>query len=339
MAELTIQVKASSSTTYTIKVPADATVQNAKEAIQSQSNTPAANIRLIYSGQVLANEKTLDSYGVKDGHTMHMVAKASAAQPQAAPSANIAPGSPPVQPAAAGANVNNQALPNPFAAMFGGMGAPGMAGAMGGPMGGMGMGMDPNALAQMMGNPMIQQQVQQMMANPQVLQQMLGNNPMAQQLLANNPQMMQMFQDPEFLRQMTDPRMLQMAMQMQNDPAMQQMMQGMGVGGLGGVMGAQQPAAQPAGNAGVAPGGSTAGAAPGNAAGAAPSMMNFANLFGGFAPPMPAAAAPVQNPEERFTVQLQQLQDMGFNNRAVNIRVLQQVNGNVEAAVERLLMG
>jgi hypothetical protein len=37
-------------------------------------------------------------------------------------------------------------------------------------------------------------------------------------------------------------------------------------------------------------------------------MMNMANLFGGggFAPMQ--AAAPVQNPEERYSVQLQQLQ-------------------------------
>lgn len=63
MAEISLQVKASSTTTYTIKVQATATVQAAKEAIQSQSNIPVANQRLIYSGQVMANERTLESYG------------------------------------------------------------------------------------------------------------------------------------------------------------------------------------------------------------------------------------------------------------------------------------
>lgn len=33
------------------------------------------------------------------------------------------------------------------------------------------------------------------------------------------------------------------------------------------------------------------------------------------------------------------LQDMGFIDRAANIRALQAVNGNVNAAVERLLSG
>lgn len=46
-----------------------------------------------------------------------------------------------------------------------------------------------------------------------------------------------------------------------------------------------------------------------------------------------------QPPEERFAVQLQQLSDMGFTNRQVNIQALTATAGNVEAAVERLLMG
>lgn len=54
---------------------------------------------------------------------------------------------------------------------------------------------------------------------------------------------------------------------------------------------------------------------------------------------MGAAPAAQQNPEERFQAQLQQLNDMGFTNKQVNIQALQATNGNVEAAVERLLMG
>jgi len=42
-------------------------------------------------------------------------------------------------------------------------------------------------------------------------------------------------------------------------------------------------------------------------------------------------------PEERFATQLQQLQEMGFYDRAENIRALLATNGNVNAAVERLL--
>lgn len=42
-------------------------------------------------------------------------------------------------------------------------------------------------------------------------------------------------------------------------------------------------------------------------------------------------------PEERYATQLQQLQEMGFYDRAENIRALLATNGNVNAAVERLL--
>jgi len=61
-------------------------------------------------------------------------------------------------------------------------------------------------------------------------------------------------------------------------------------------------------------------------------------MFPGFAMPgaAPAAAEP---PETRFAVQLQQLHDMGFTNKQVNIQALTATGGNVEAAVERLILG
>jgi ubiquilin len=53
----------------------------------------------------------------------------------------------------------------------------------------------------------------------------------------------------------------------------------------------------------------------------------------------PNIPAPVvQDPEQRFAVQLQQLSEMGFTNRQVNIHALTQTNGNVEAAIERMLL-
>ena len=42
-------------------------------------------------------------------------------------------------------------------------------------------------------------------------------------------------------------------------------------------------------------------------------------------------------PEELYATQLQQLEEMGFFDRAENIRALRATNGNVNAAVERLL--
>jgi len=45
----------------------------------------------------------------------------------------------------------------------------------------------------------------------------------------------------------------------------------------------------------------------------------------------------IQNPEDAFKSQLEQLEQMGFVNKDLNIQVLQQTQGNVNAAVERLI--
>lgn len=48
---------------------------------------------------------------------------------------------------------------------------------------------------------------------------------------------------------------------------------------------------------------------------------------------------PQDPPAVRFASQLQQLQDMGFADGAANLQALTRTNGNVNAAVERLLSG
>jgi ubiquilin len=58
-----------------------------------------------------------------------------------------------------------------------------------------------------------------------------------------------------------------------------------------------------------------------------------------FFPITPMAQQPVQDPEQRFAVQLQQLNDMGFTNRQLNIQCLLMSNGNVDLAIERMLNG
>ncbi|KZV69769.1 hypothetical protein PENSPDRAFT_580312 [Peniophora sp. CONT] len=98
---------------------------------------------------------------------------------------------------------------------------------------------------------------------------------------------------------------------------------------------------------GGAPG--AAGAAGANGAGAGfggfnPFMFGGLGGLGGLggaggagSPPPPAANLPP--PEERFQVQLQQLQDMGFTNAQQNIRALLATGGNVHSAIEYILGG
>ncbi|EMD30875.1 hypothetical protein CERSUDRAFT_89638 [Gelatoporia subvermispora B] len=79
------------------------------------------------------------------------------------------------------------------------------------------------------------------------------------------------------------------------------------------------------------------GAGAGAAGGADPLGLGaFGGLGGLGSPPAPTNTRP---PEERFEVQLQQLQDMGFTNASQNIRALLATGGNVHSAIEYILNG
>ena len=63
-------------------------------------------------------------------------------------------------------------------------------------------------------------------------------------------------------------------------------------------------------------------------------------LGGGFGGPgSQTTPTDSRSPEERFQVQLQQLQDMGFTNASQNVRALLATGGNVHAAIEYILNG
>lgn len=64
--------------------------------------------------------------------------------------------------------------------------------------------------------------------------------------------------------------------------------------------------------------------------------LDFGSAFGAGGA---SGAAANTNPEELYASQLTQLVDMGFSNREQNVRALQATQGNVHAAVERLLSG
>ncbi|CAO3700733.1 unnamed protein product [Rhizopus stolonifer] len=65
-------------------------------------------------------------------------------------------------------------------------------------------------------------------------------------------------------------------------------------------------------------------------------QQRMAAMMGGAAP---ASPADTRSPEERFQVQLQQLNEMGLWDAAKNIRALTATGGNVNAAIEMLFSG
>jgi len=202
---------------------------------------------------------------------------------------------------------------------------------MGGGMPGMG---NPQQMMQMMQNPQMQQMMQQMLSNPQMLDQIAAMDPNMGRML-QNPQIRSMMTNPAFIQQMTNPANLQAMMQLQ------QMQSTLNAGGAGGTPGMGMGGGMPnpflnmmnnmnSGAGAPAPGGQNG--------------LDFGSLFGG-APTTTTPGAPTSTPTPpadpavTYASQIQQLQDMGFTDVAANIRALQRTQGNVNAAVERLLSG
>jgi ubiquilin len=220
---------------------------------------------------------------------------------------------------------NNAALPNPWGPQpqqpvgLGSTGLPGFGGFPGAgsgfggfPGAGMGSlpglppGMDMASMSAMMSNPMIQAQMQEMFRNPQMMAQMAAMNPQLGQMMAN-PQVAAMLQNPAMIQQVLNPANLQAMMNMQ--ASMQQLQ-----------------------SSGLIPGYLTpAQGGPG---------LDFSSILGPGPTPFPVAPVPSAvpiDPAVNYASQLQQLQDMGFSDAARNLQALVQTNGNVNAAVERLL--
>ncbi|KAK0483857.1 hypothetical protein IW261DRAFT_1465443 [Armillaria novae-zelandiae] len=352
--EIQINVKGPGEIKLQITIATDKTVLELKQAVAEKSDVEAERQRLIYSGRVLKDEDALSTYKISSGHTIHMVkgvargsASSSAATPQPLPTMQT------------GQNPHD-----PLTLLNSHLGYGAMAGLN--PFADMGLNQnDPNMLQTMMNSPEFLQQMAGMMSNPAVLDQIIASNP---QLQAMAPQAREMFQSERFRQMLSDPQRLQQMMQMAS------MMQGGGAGGLGGFgMGGGASSFPAPGVPGGSPSpatGAAAAAATGGAPGAGTTPPNLFNPYGGLSTPnarppfsldpaltrqllmggglggglggfgaAPTAPADTRSPEERFQVQLQQLQDMGFTNASQNVRALLATGGNVHSAIEYILGG
>ena len=346
----------------------NANVLQLKQAVAASANaTPVEQQRLIFSGRVLKDTDTLESAGIKEGHTVHLVksnmptrpeAAAAAAQANAAAATAAAPAASPAAAAAAQANPfaglfavpptgqAQQPLPaNPFAGLFAmppsqpvqqQQQQPNPFAALGGGagVGGPG-GMDPATILQMMQNPMMQAAMTQMMQDPSFVDMMTASNPT---LAVWGGGLLDLFphgitnysqgmMTPEMRQLFSNPEYVRQMMNPQNLQTMVQMQQ------LFGQLQAAQGLTSPPQPAAATP---TAGGAPN------PMFNLFGGVppagagFGGFGTGAPAAtAAALPPPEVRFQVQLQQLQDMGFYDPQENINALLASGGNVNVAIER----
>ncbi|KAG0346741.1 hypothetical protein BG004_000941 [Podila humilis] len=367
---ISINVRASNKK-HSITLNATDTVLDLKTKVALACDTPVERMRLIYSGRVLKDPALVSSYKIADGHTIHMVRSAPPSN-----KTNIngeAPSSPTSQTARATAipqsvspdatPIQSAPLPNPWAGMTPNSrntvpGFGGLAGASG--MGGMGgMGFEPEmVMNNMMQDPNFAQYMSSLLQNPQVLQSMISTNPMLQ---AMGPEVQQMLHSPEFQRMISSPDMLRQVAQM--NPLMGNP-QGRATGGMTNPWDSPLPTGTGTGTGGGTRTGAT-GTSPlrsaptpfnpfgsfGSATGAA--IQPSANLWSQYmasigsgttrtSPLQPQQQQPLhtpQTPEQRFQVQLQQLNEMGFWDAAKNVRALVASGGNVNSAIELLFTG
>lgn len=346
MSDIKITIKSSGDAKHEVSIAGDATVLQLKEKIAEIADVPADRQRLIYSGKVLKDGETLNSYKVQSGHTIHLVKSA------AKPAASVAPASTGASASNNGSNTGaaaaastgaptnialGQGAFNPLADLTGARYAgytqlP--SASMFGPDGGMNSGMpDPEQLTEMMSNPMFQESMNAMLSNPQMLDFMINQNP---QLRAMGPQARQMLQSPMFRQMMSNPEMMRSMMELGRNS---------GLGGAGANAFAA-PGANP--TVGSTDESSTSEQTPGSGnAGAAANP--FASLFPNGMPPIDpmalfgggAGSTPQETdnrpPEERYESQLGQLNDMGFFDFDQNVAALRRSGGSVQGAIEYLL--
>ncbi|XP_073292823.1 ubiquitin domain-containing protein DSK2b-like [Primulina huaijiensis] len=170
---------------------------------------------------------------------------------------------------------------------------------------------DSSAFSRLLQNPAMTQMMRSFLSNPQYMDQILSLNPQLRAVLDVNPQLREMMQNPEIVRELTSPETMQQMMALQ-----QQLSQ----------LSRQQSI----------PGGVQTGQGRGieNIMGLDTLMNTFVGLRAGS---LTASNAPDVPPEELYSTQLSQLQELGFFDTEENIRALRATSGNVHAAVERLL--
>ena len=73
MPDITVTVKCANDTKYSITIDTSKTVLDFKKVVAEKCDTPPERQRLIYSGRVLKDNDSLETYKIADGHTVHMV--------------------------------------------------------------------------------------------------------------------------------------------------------------------------------------------------------------------------------------------------------------------------
>lgn len=365
MSDFTITIKMIGDAKHQITVNPSMTVLQLKEKIASDLDVSVDRQRLIFSGKVLKDNDKLETYNIKEGHSIHLVKGATKASSTTNSTAtdsktNAAPANSSTHNTSSSVPANieaGQGSFNPLAgltdARYAGYNIPMPT------MDQLGFGADgmqlpaENQMEQMMDNPLFQESMRSMLSNPQMLDYMIQQSP---QLRAMGPAARELLQSDYVKNMLTNPQAMRSMMEFQRAMGGNQ--------GFGGAATSSFPTpGNPTGpstsatnetttseaasttpsNGGAAanPFASLFGAGAGAGAGFGSNPLfnpalnpNMMNLFGN-----QAAAENTRPPEEVYETQLRQLNDMGFFDFDRNVRALRRSGGSVEGAIEMLFNG
>ncbi|XP_068694295.1 ubiquilin-1-like [Montipora foliosa] len=217
---------------------------------------------------------------------------------------------------------------------------------------------NPNMFQNMMHSPYMQDMMQRMVQNPELMASIIRSNPMfqgntqlADQVASRLPEFMSQMQSPEFQQAVSNPRVMQAMMQIQQGMMQLQteapgLLPGMSMMGsppsttttesttsTGNSTTTSTPqTGTPGGTQSTPQAGTPPSSTPGNPLGSAQG-----NQMAQFMTQMMQAMTQTQNPEVTYRTQLEQLAQMGFVDRGRNIQALVATGGDLNAAIERLL--
>ena len=370
MSEFTITIKMTGDSKHQLQVTSDMTVIQLKEKFAKDLDVSVDRQRLIFSGKVLKDNDTLETYKIKEGHSIHLVKGAAKSSTTGNTSSNTN------NTTTTNNNNNNTTTSVPSNLEAGQNAFDPLAGLTDAryagyniPMptmdqlgfGSDGMQLPPEGqMEQMMDNPLFQESMRSMLSNPQMLDYMIQQSP---QLRSMGPAARELLQSDYVKNLLTNPQAMRSMMEFQR---------AMGGNGLSN-NGSSFPAPGNVNNESTENNTSASASATTNANVNANTSNPFASLFGGSNPGAgfgaglggnpfmnpalnpnlmnlfgnPAGAAAGTNntttdtrpPEEIYATQLRQLNDMGFFEFERNITALKRSGGSVEGAIEMLFNG
>eukprot|EP00249_Psilotum_nudum_P017664 c26431_g2_i1 orf=378-2036(+) len=203
-----VHVRCTNGNKFSVEVDLGVTVLMFKSILSEKSDIPADQQRLIYKGRVLKDDSSLESYGLQNDHTVHLVrgAPSSSSVPVSGAGGTAMNTLPSfsVDGTQANSPVNSGGASGLENAIFPGFGGNGG--------GSFGTGLpefqqvqqqlmqNPNLMREMMNMPAIQN----LMNNPDLMRNLIMSNPQMREIIDRNPDLGHILNDPSTLQQTLD---------------------------------------------------------------------------------------------------------------------------------------